>query len=359
MSKVVSSRRVFGGVALTALAALAAFGPAPASAQDPITIGVAMRTETQPRWQFDLASMQARADELGATLIVQWANDDPVRQASQVENLLSQDVDAIIIIPVDDRAAASLADKADEADVPVITYDIGIQDAPVDFYLTRDNAEVGRLQVQGALDFAPPNAGDPPKYVLIKGDPDNNVARDIAAVYEEMLKPLADAGEIVLVADQWHENWSGEAALETAENALTAQDDDIDAFITSNDSMAIGVVQALEGAGIAGKAYVSGLDADVANDRLIVEGSISRSIWTRIDLMGARAVDAAVALAKGETPASDGTVNNGYGDVPAAFIDVMAVTKDNMCDWINNIAPKGWVTAADIYVDTAAPDGCK
>jgi ABC-type xylose transport system substrate-binding protein len=48
------------------------------SAEEDITIGVAMRTQTQPRWRFDVASMEEKAKELGAKLLVQWANDDPV-----------------------------------------------------------------------------------------------------------------------------------------------------------------------------------------------------------------------------------------------------------------------------------------
>ncbi len=327
-------------------------------AQDDVTIGVAMRTQTQPRWRFDVASMEEKAEELGAELLVQWANDDPIRQASQFENLLSQGVDAIILVPVDDRAASSLVAKADEADVPVLAYDIGVPDAEVEFYLTRDNHEVGRLQVQGALDFAPPSAENPPKYVLIKGDPDNNVARDLASVYEEMLAPLAEKGEIEIVADQWHENWSGEAALQTAENTLAAQDDEVKAFITSNDGMALGVVQALQGRDLGGQVYVSGLDADVPNDRMIVEGLIDRSVWTKIDEMGQRAVEAAVALANGEEPAADGTTNNGMLDVPSAFIEVVPVTADNMCDWIQNVAPAGWVTVEDVYANVEPPEGC-
>jgi D-xylose transport system substrate-binding protein len=331
-----------------------------AAPAEQLTIGVAMRTETQPRWRFDVASMEQRAEELGnIELLVQWPADDPILQTSQVENLLTQGIDALIIVPVDDRAVIPLVDKAHEVGVPILAYDVAIPDADVDYFLTRDNREVGRLQVQGALDFAPPNADDPPKYALIKGDPGNNVARELAEVYEQMLQPLADAGEIELVADQWHENWSGELALKTVENALAANDDDVQAFITSNDSMAVGVAQGVQGRGLEGKVYISGLDADVANDRLIVEGVIERSIWTRIDEMGRRAVDAAVALAQDQEAAADGTTNNGFKDVPSAFIAVEAVTADNMCQWITQGAPEGWVTIEDVYVDVPVPEGCE
>jgi D-xylose transport system substrate-binding protein len=148
------------------------------------------------------------------------------------------------------------------------------------------------------------------------------------------------------------------SARDRGDRALAAQNDDIQAFVTSNDSMAIGVAQALQGRDLAGKAYISGLDADVPNDRLIVEGVISRSVWTRIDEMGRKAVEAAVALAKDADPGANGVTNNGWGDIPSALIEVVPVTAENMCEWISTGAPKGWVTVEDVYVNTPVPEGC-
>ena len=327
----------------------------PESPAEPLKVGVAMRTETQPRWQFDVASMQSMADEIGnVELLVQWAADDPVRQAAQVENLLSQGINALILVPVDDKAAIPLVDKAHQVDVPVLAYDIAIFDSDVDYFLTRDNEEVGRLQVQGALDHAPPNADDPPKYGLIKGDPDNNVGRTLGQVYDEMLAPLVEAGEVEIVTDQWHANWSGELALKDVEAALAAHNDDVQAFITSNDSMAVGVAQGVQSRGLEGQVYISGLDADVANDKLIVDGVIFNSVWTKIDEMGEHAVIAAVALALGEEPPMDGTENNNFKDVPTALVAVEAVTADYMCEWITTGAPEGWVTVEDVFGDADA-----
>src|SRR5215210_2303063 len=69
-----------------------------------ITIGVAMKTQLQRRWTFDFDAMQKEADKQGVKVIVQWANDDADTQSQQVENLLSQGIDALIITPVDDKA---------------------------------------------------------------------------------------------------------------------------------------------------------------------------------------------------------------------------------------------------------------
>jgi D-xylose transport system substrate-binding protein len=81
-------------------------------------------------------------------------------------------------------------------------------------------------------------------------------------------------------------------------------------------------------------------------------------VWTKIDEMGRKAVEAAVALATGQDPGANGTTNNGYGDIPSALIEVVAVTEDNMCEWITKGAPKGWVTVEDVYANVPVPEGC-
>src|SRR3954453_17058363 len=108
-----------------AAAALACVPAAHADEKNPV-IAVAMKTQVQRRWGFDLSAMEREAKKSGAKLIVQWANDDPGLQASQVENLLSQKPDALIIVPVDSQAAGRIVRSAHEQQVPVIGYDIGI-----------------------------------------------------------------------------------------------------------------------------------------------------------------------------------------------------------------------------------------
>jgi len=57
--------------------------------------------------------------------------------------------------------------------------------------------------------------------------------------------------------------------------------------------------------------------------------------------------------------AANGKTNNGYADIPSALIEVVPVTADNMCEWILKVAPKGWVTAKDVYVNAKAPAACQ
>lgn len=310
-----------------------------------ITIGVAMKTQLQRRWAFDVEAMQKQADEAGVKLIVQWANDDADTQSQQVENLLSQGIDALIITPVDDKAAAASVTQAKSEGVPVVAYDIGVQGVPVDYFVIRDNPQVGVLQAEGAMEFAAEG-----NYALIEGDPANDVAQ---AIHQAHLDTL-DGQPPAVVYDQFTKNWDPETALSEAENILSANDDKVAAFLTANDGMATGVIQALRGRNLAGKVFVSGLDADPANLKLIDEGAQTMSVWTQIDEQGKIAVEVATQLARGEEIEAETEVDNGSDNpIPARVAPVVAITKDNLCEFVNEIAPEGWVTAEEIFADPA------
>lgn len=324
---------------------------APSSAQaKTITIAVAMKTQVQRRWAFDAAAMKREAEKLGVKLIFQWANDNPATQASQVENLLSQNPDVLILVPVDTNAAGAIVDSAHQQKVPVVGYDIGVATAKLDFFVMRNNPMVGQLQANGALKFAPHGT-----FALIKGDPGNDVAQAIAKEYERLIVGNKD---VKVVFNQFIRGWDPKTALSNAENVLSAQNDKVDAFVVSNDGMATGVSQAIKSRNLVGKVYLSGLDADPANLQLVAQGVQSMSVWTDLDEQGTSAVDAAVALAGGKAPAVDSSpVDLGAGPVQSHFVKVIAVNKDNLCSFITHDAPSGWVTVKDVFPDNA--DACK
>ena len=334
------------------------------SAEDPVkegpfTIGVAMRTQNQPRWIFDVDNMEQRAAELGDTLLVQWADEDAAKQQSQVENLIAQGMDVLILAPVNDTAAPKLVELAKEAGIPVVAYDAPITNADIDYALTRDVYETGLWQAGGCLQMYPPDADNPPNIALVKGDEDYVHAQIWNQAYHDVLDPLVDEGTVKIVAEQWNKQWKSENALKMAENALTANNDDVQCFVTSNDGMAVGVSQAAKARNLGDKVYISGLDADIANLQLILDDVQTLSIWTKIDEMAREAVNAADALASNGRLEYDAMVNNGVKDVPTALIEVYPVTKENICEWITQVAPPGWATAEEVFGDRPIPDECK
>ena len=333
--------------------ALAAIEP-PVAAQakevKDVVIGLSMKTRAQRRWALDEAQMQAEADKLGVKLIFQWANDSPTEQTAQFENLLSQNVDAMIIVPVDAAAAAKLVDEAHQQHVPVISYDVDVPGAKLDFKVTRDNYQVGVVQAHAALKFAPKGV-----YALVKGDPANNVAHALSDAYE---KELGANKDIKIVYDQFTANWDPKAAQAAAENVLSANSDKVDAFVTSNDGMATGVAQAIEGRNLQGKVFISGLDAETPALRLIADGVQTMTVWSDLATQDKAAIDAAVALALGKTPdLKTVTVDDGSGPYPAYQVAVSEINKDNLCEFVTKLAPKGWTGVKEVWPDN--PNACK
>jgi D-xylose transport system substrate-binding protein len=346
LQKVRYSRRALAWASFAGVLGAIAFAPLAAHAED-ITIGMPMKTHTELRWKFDEEIMKDEAAKLGVKLNFQWADNSPTTQASQFENLLSQRVNAIVIIPIDSAAAGKLIDEAHEQKVPVISYDVPVSSAKLDFMVERNNGQVGVLQANAALRFAPKG-----NYVLIKGDPGNSVAATFGEGAEKILKPNKD---INIVYDQFMTNWDQKGAEAVAENQLSAHNDNIAAFVTSNDGMGQGVAQAVIGRNLAGKIFISGLDADTASLRLIAEGVQTMTVWTDLDEQDRSAVRAAVALAKGQKPdMSTEMTDDGKGAYPYHPIKVLEVNKDNLCDFVTKIAPKGWVSVKDVFPDNPA-----
>lgn len=311
------------------------------AAAEPVRIGLALYTQLQQRWLFDAAAFQKAAEANGDEVIVQYADGDPGKQTQQVQNMLSRGIDVLVIAPADIAVGASLIDEARREGVKTIAYDIGVKDTNPDWMITRNQEMVGTLQVEAAKKFAP--AGN---YAVLKGDPANDLAQASDRSYAAGLN---GAEGIKVVYNDFIANYDPATAQSEAEAILTRNRDDIAAFVVNNDGMAGGVVQALRGAKLNGKVFVSGLDADQANLNLIALGDQTMTVFTPIDVMAARAAEAAHLLGTGGTPESNAVAQTAKGDVPLWQLDLVAVTKDNLCDFVHKIAPQGWADADAVF----------
>src|SRR5262245_36353925 len=118
---------------------------------DPVVIGFSMDTLKEERWQRDKDLVEKRAKELGMQVFVQVANGDDNLQIKQAENLLTQNVDVLIVAPHNAEVAASIVEAAHRQGVPVISYDRLIRNAEVDLYVSHQVVKIGQMQAQYAL----------------------------------------------------------------------------------------------------------------------------------------------------------------------------------------------------------------
>ncbi len=296
---------------VTLLCAAAIGAMSTAASADALKIGMAIDDLRLERWQKDRDIFVAKAEMLGAEVYVQSANGNEQTQISQIENMISQGVDVLVIIPYNGEVLSNVIRDAKYDGIKVLAYDRLINNADLDFYLSFDNEKVGQMQGEAMLKAQPEG-----RYFLMGGAPTDNNAKMFRAGQMKALQPAIDAGKIEVVGDQWVDSWLAENALKIMENALTANDNKIDAVVASNDSTAGGAIQALEAQGLAGKVAISGQDADLAAVRRIAAGTQTMTVYKPISLLANKAAEIAVELALDEDVETNAMLDNGMKEVP-------------------------------------------
>ena len=275
-------------------------------------IGISMPTQSLERWNRDGAYLDEQFKAAGYETILTYSDNDADRQVNDIQNMLADGVNLLIIAAIDGEALNTAMNEAAEAKVPVIAYDRLIMNDAVSYYVSFDNYTVGKLQgefVEKTLDLA--NAGDK-KYNIefTAGDPaDNNAGYFFNGAFDVM-KPYIDAGTLKVVSGQTDFNsvatdqWNTDTALERAQNILSsyyADGTQLDVWLCSNDSTALGVAQAIT-SDYAGKnsVLITGQDGDEANLKNIVDGVQTMTVYKNVSNESVVTLGLAQAMLKGE-----------------------------------------------------------
>lgn len=314
-----------------------------------VKIGFAMDTVKEERWQRDRDAFDAHCKKLNVECVITVADNKADKQANDVDNLLTQGVDVLVIAPHDATQAASMVEKAKAQGVPVISYDRLINSDKLDLYISHQVPVIGRKIAEYALQHAPEG-----NYVMVYGAGTDNNAVIMKKEQLDVLKPAIDSGKIKIVAENFIPDWKPEEALKMAENALTQNNDNIKAFVVSNDGMAGGVVQALGNRGLAGKILVTGQDAQLDALQRIAEGTQTMTIYKPIIPLASGAVEAAIKLAKKEplatTPFKNDVIKK---EVPAILLEVVTVDKSNLMD---TVIKDGYVKFEDVFKNVSVSE---
>ena len=304
-------------------------------------IGLTVDDLRLERWQRDRDIFTAEANKLGAEVIVISANGESDKQMRDAENLIAKGIDLLVVIPNNGDVMGAIVDQAHMDGVKVLAYDRLLTNSDVDAYISFDNEKVGQLQGEAILKMIPKG-----KYFLMGGSPTDNNAKMFRAGQMKAIQSSIDNGDIEIVGDQWVKDWLPEEAMKIMENALTANNNQIDAVIASNDSTAGGAIQALAAQNLAGKVPISGQDADLAAVKRVAEGTQTVTVYKPIPRLAREAAALSIKMLKNEDLGITTTVNNGYKDVPSVLLEPIAVTKNNIEE---TIIKDGFHSKEDIY----------
>src|SRR5579872_3851493 len=174
--------------------------------QKEVKIGFSMENLKGERWQTDLDEFQARAHELGGSVITRSADGNDEIQFRQVKELLDSGIDVLVFLPHDNSKAARIVEAAHAKHVPVVSYD-RLDSAPVELYVGFDLFSVGVQQAQSLVDRAP--RGD---YFLLGGSKLDGNSAVVRAGQMKVLQPYIDRGDIHVIADTWVPEWNATKA---------------------------------------------------------------------------------------------------------------------------------------------------
>ncbi|MCM1262783.1 MAG: sugar-binding protein [Butyrivibrio sp.] len=340
-------------------------------------IGISMPTQSLERWNRDGAYLNDKFKAAGYETILTFSDNDSGRQVNDIQNMLADGVDLLIVAAIDGEALNTVMNEAAQADVPVISYDRLILNDAVSYYVSFDNYTVGRLQGQfvvDTLDLA--NAGNKVYNIeFTAGDPADNNAGYFYNGAMDTLKPYIDKGTLNVVSGQTDfdtvatAQWNTDTALERAQNVLSsyyADGTQLDIWVCSNDSTALGVAQAVTSdyAG-SNSVLITGQDGDEANLKNIVDGIQTMTVYKNVSN------EAVVTLALAQTIIAGDTIDAALIDTfgiecaydtdsyetsaghkcPSFLLVPNVITKDNLQDLVDTglytMGADGYLSATD------------
>src|SRR5690606_12454389 len=291
-------------------------------------IGVSWSNFQEERWKTDEAAMKAAIEAAGNTYISADAQSSASKQLTDVEQLIAQGANALVILAQDAAAIGPAVEKAVAEGIPVVGYDRLIEN-PDAFYLTFDNKEVGRMQARAVFEVKPEG-----NYAFIKGSSTDPNADFLFSGQMEVLKDAIDSGKIKNVGEAYTDGWLPANAQRNMEQILTANNNQVDAVVASNDGTAGGAIAALGAQGLAGTVPVSGQDGDKAALNRIALGTQTVSVWKDARELGKTAGTIASELADGkqftDIPEVVDFTTPGGNVTKSVFLAPVAITKDNL-----------------------------
>ena len=330
------------------------------SGQPKAKIGVAIPSTTVARWKLDGENLRKNLEELNYQPMVYYSDENVEVQIAQIKEMIASGCKCLVIAPVDAYALNDVMAQAKAKGIKVIAYDRLIMNTDaLSCYVTFDNFRVGRLMAWHILNVLKPSPkGNNPRFMeIVSGDINDTNSILIYKGAMSVLKPYLDNGSIVIkslqstLKETTTKNWSKDEAQARMTTLLTkfyAYNEPLNAVLVMNDSMALGVMLALE-AKYRNRHYpvITGQDCDVANVKCVRDGRQGMTVFKDVRVLVRQTAMMVDAVMTGQPlPINDTkSYNNGVMNVPSYLSRPESVTRDNIS---KILLDSGFYTEADL-----------
>ncbi len=261
-------------------------------------------------------SVEREAKAKGIKVYTVDARGDAATQVSQIEDLITRQVDALIYIPAGATAASVPVEAARKADIKVVNVDRNAADAPGDTFIATDSVAAARTLGE----YVAEKTGGKGKIAIIQGQLGTTPEIDRDKGFNEAIEKYPD---LKVVAKQPTNKWMQDEGFAIAQDMLQ-RDPSIDVFFGRADALALGAAQAVRVANLDHDVLIVGFDGDVAGLKAVKSGKLAATMTQKTQYMGKLAVESALDLIAGK-------------EVPKEQLEpAVLTTKENVDEYIKN-----------------------
>jgi ribose transport system substrate-binding protein len=253
-----------------------------------LTVGVSLSTLNNPFFVSIKTGITTAATKEHMQVKIADAQNDSAKQNNDVEDLIQQQVDVLLINPVDSDAISSAILLANQSGIPVITIDRSASKGNVVTFIASNNIEGGKMAAQ----FIVNKLGKKGGVAELQGIPGASATRERGQGFHL----IADK-ELNVVASQ-SADFDRAKGLTVAENILQAHDN-VQAIFAQNDEMALGAYEAAKSAGK--NIIIVGFDGSQDGLKSVQNGQLSATVAQQPDLIGEKAIEASKQIANKQT----------------------------------------------------------
>lgn len=313
-------------------------GTAAAGFAKDAVIGVALPQKTSENWVLAEKLFNEQLTAAGYHGTVQFANGGVTEQQNQISAMVTKGAKVIVVGAIDGSQLGTQLKQAKDAGATVIAYDRMVSNTnSVDYHVSFDSLEIGKLQGQSLLDgLKTKKASGPYNIELFAGSPDDANAKIFYEGAMTVLQPKINDGTLMVRSGQIEYSkvvtvgWKPENAQKRMDTLLTGSYTKaaLDGVLSPNDTIARTIITSVQDAGKP-IPVITGQDSDVESVKLIMSGKQ----YSTVDKDTATQVAATMTmindLQAGKVPTTNGVSDSGTKKVPANLLKPIVVTKAN------------------------------
>jgi|GEM_PF-3290238 len=308
-------------------------------------IGVMFSNLNEQRFQKENSIMEQFIKERQGVYLLKNAENDPLLQEKQFEELLKEGINVLIISVVNNSVGKSIIKKASEHGIITIMYDGFIGSEFLNYCVRFSDKEVGKMMATYALKYVPQG-----NYMILGGDGRNENAPLIRGGEMEILGPAISSSKVNIIYNNYIEEWNAELVyMEVKKFYNLSSQERIDVIILSSDNMATGAIKALEELKPSKWPLITGQDGSLTACRNIMLRKQTMSVFKDSKRIAEQTALMALQCADGKTPETNGVTpamgKAGKIKIPSYFIELEVVDTSTIHELVKRgIYKKGSLT---------------